>query len=70
MSEKPYVVGYGKPPRHSQFKPGESGNPSGTRKGGRSLKLDLAAELSEEVRVSENGKVGDSPSSSWWSRRW
>ena len=24
-----YAVGYGKPPRHTQFKPGKSGNPSG-----------------------------------------
>jgi hypothetical protein len=57
MPEKPYAVGYGKPPLHSQFKPGQSPNPSGKRKGARSLKLDLVQELSELVRVSENGKV-------------
>jgi hypothetical protein len=57
MSEKPYDVGYGKPPRRSQFKRGQSGNPSGKRRGVRSLRLDLVQELSEEVRVSENGKI-------------
>lgn len=27
--ERDYEVGYGKPPKHSQFKPGQSGNPEG-----------------------------------------
>jgi hypothetical protein len=27
-----YTVGYGKPPKHSQFKPGKSGNPKGRPK--------------------------------------
>ena len=25
-----YEVGYGKPPQHSRFQPGRSGNPTGT----------------------------------------
>lgn len=33
-----YKVGYGKPPKHSQFQPGESGN-KGRRKGDRKRKL-------------------------------
>jgi hypothetical protein len=39
MSEKKFVhvpdddaVGYGKPPKHTRFKPGESGNPSGKKR--------------------------------------
>jgi hypothetical protein len=28
-----YDVGYGKPPAKGQFKPGQSGNPGGRRKG-------------------------------------
>ena len=31
-SESAYETGYCKPPRHTQFKPGESGNPKGRRK--------------------------------------
>lgn len=48
-------VGYGRPPRHSRFKAGQSGNPSGRPKGARSLKSDLADELSQLVQVTENG---------------
>lgn len=53
----PEAVGYGRPPRHSRFKPGQSGNPSGRPKGARSLRSDLAEELSETVQVSENGRT-------------
>jgi hypothetical protein len=52
-----YEVGYGKPPVKSRFQPGRSGNPSGRRKGVRSLKSDLEEELGQTVRVTENGKA-------------
>jgi hypothetical protein len=39
-----YQVGYGKPPKHTQFKPGKSGNPQGRPKGTKNLKTDLIAE--------------------------
>lgn len=33
MSEEtPYEVGYGRPPKHTQFKPGQSGNPRNKQK--------------------------------------
>ena len=32
---KQYEVGYGKPPKSTQFKPGRSGNPKGRTKGSR-----------------------------------
>lgn len=35
-----YDVGYGKPPKHTQFKPGQSGNPAGGKKPDKSL-IDL-----------------------------
>jgi hypothetical protein len=50
-----YHVGYGKPPKHSQFKPGKSGNPQGRTKGTKNLKTDLAEELSEKIVVHEGG---------------
>jgi len=51
-----YEVGKGRPPKHSRFKPGQSGNPKGRRKGGRNLATDLAEELSERVQVREGGR--------------
>ena len=33
--QESYEVGYGKPPKHSRFKPGQSGNPSGRPRGSR-----------------------------------
>ena len=52
-----YEVGYGKPPKHSRFPPGQSGNPKGRRKGSRGLKSDLEAELNA-VHTITNSKDG------------
>ena len=49
--------GYGKPPEHSRFKKGKSGNPKGRPKGSRNLKTDLTEELQEKILVRE----GDNP---------
>lgn len=57
MTDRDYEVGYGRPPKHSQFKKGQSGNPKGRKKGARGLKTDLRAELSERIEVTESGKV-------------
>jgi hypothetical protein len=51
-----YKVGNKNPPRHTQFKPGESGNPTGRPKGKRNFKTDLFAELEESTSVRENGR--------------
>ncbi len=48
-----YEVGYGKPPRHTRFQPGCSGNPRGRPKGTRNLKTDLMEELGEKILVRE-----------------
>lgn len=52
-----YQVGYGKPPKHSQFKPGKSGNPQGRPKGTKNLKTDLMDELCETILVHEGGQA-------------
>ena len=49
------AVGYCRPPLHSRFKPGQSGNPKGRPKGTVNLKTDLAEELAEQIRVREGG---------------
>ena len=48
-----YEVGYGKPPKHTQFRPGQSGNPKGRPKGSKNLKTELAEVLAETVVVRE-----------------
>lgn len=50
-----YEVGYGKPPKHTQFKLGKSGNPQGRPKGTKNLKTDLTEELCEKIVVHEGG---------------
>jgi uncharacterized protein DUF5681 len=51
-----YEVGRGKPPRSSQFKPGQSGNPGGRRKGSRNLKTIIRTILDSEIVLTENGR--------------
>lgn len=46
-----YKVGYKKPPKHTQFPKGQSGNPRGRKKGSRGLKTDLHAELNRVLEV-------------------
>ena len=51
-----YQVGYGKPPQHTRFKKGESGNPTGRPKGSKNLTTLLEKELKQRVVVTENGR--------------
>ena len=55
--KKGYEVGYGKPPIHSQFQPGQSGNPAGRRKGVRNLRTDVKRMLATPVKVKEGGRM-------------
>lgn len=52
-----YDVGYGKPPRNTRWKKGQSGNPNGRPKGTKNFSTDLMEELGEMVQVTEGGNV-------------
>ena len=54
-NERDYEVGYGKPPRHTRFKRGESGNPHGRPPGAKNLSTLLSEALNEPVVIAENG---------------
>lgn len=51
-----YGVGYGKPPKHTQWKKGQSGNPAGRPKNTKNFKTDLEEELFEPVQINEGGR--------------
>lgn len=52
-----YEVGYGKPPKHTQFQKGQSGNPRGRKVGARGLKKDLSDALDIKHTIKINGKL-------------
>ena len=54
-NERDYEVGYGKPPRHTRFEKGQSGNPRGRPRGAKNLTTLLSEALNEPVIVAENG---------------
>jgi hypothetical protein len=54
--ERDYEVGYGKPPRHTRFEHGRSGNPRGRPGGSKNLSTLLSEALKEPVIVVENGR--------------
>lgn len=60
MSDKElqkYDVGYKRPPREHQFKPGQSGNPKGRPKKNNNFAEDLIEEMNEVITIQENGKL-------------
>ena len=51
-----YEIGYRKPPKGSQFKPGQTGNPRGRPKGARNLKTEIREVMKSQVTVTQNGQ--------------
>lgn len=54
--EPSYAVGRGKPPAHTRFKPGQSGNPRGRPRGSVDFRQALLKAASESVVITENGR--------------
>jgi hypothetical protein len=55
--ENDYQVGKGRPPLHSRFRPGQSGNPKGRPKGTKRVGDLLTKILSRKVTVREGGSA-------------
>jgi hypothetical protein len=51
-----YEVGYAKPPRHTRFKPGQSGNPKGRKRASKSTGSLLREILNETIVVREGSR--------------
>jgi hypothetical protein len=49
-------VGPGRPPRHTRFKPGQSGNPNGRPKGSKNFATILQQQLRQKVTITVDGK--------------
>jgi hypothetical protein len=52
-------VGYGRPPRHTRFKKGQSGNPRGRPQGRANAKTIVSRAINEKVTIREGDKARD-----------
>ncbi len=58
MKKDNYDVGYKKPPKHTQFKPGQSGNPKGRPKKPTNMHEAIIDNLGKKIKIKNpNGKV-------------
>ena len=57
VDDKPYRVGYGRPPLATRFKPNQSGNPKGRPRRPLSLRAVVDQVLDEKVEIREGERV-------------
>jgi Family of unknown function (DUF5681) len=58
---KTYAVGYGRPPVHSRFKPGQSGNPKGRPAGRLNVKTMVERVIHQRMPIRHGKKTRDVP---------
>lgn len=51
MKKKDYEIGYKKPPKHTQFKPGQSGNPKGRPKKPQTIEDAAIQTLKQKIKI-------------------
>jgi hypothetical protein len=61
MSDDDEKAGYRRPPKRTQFKKGQSGNPAGRPKAPRDRRARVRKILDELVAVTENGRTSQRP---------
>jgi hypothetical protein len=54
-------VGYGKPPAHTRYRRGQSGNPGGRKRGSRNLKTIMEEVMESAVELSDKGRKRNVP---------
>ncbi len=52
-----YEVGHGKPPKHTRWKKGQSGNPNGRSKGRKNARTFIHDALTRTFTIQENGRT-------------
>ncbi len=56
-AKRDYEIGYGRPPQHSRFKPGESGNDKGRPKGRRNVRTVVEEVLNQRITIREGDRT-------------